>query len=88
MKRSFIDEAHHLKNRASRTWKFVNELQRKFILLLTATPNLIPPGEWVVSNDEALVFHVGHGFRDWLQGDVTLGALPVPAAAEAVQRLT
>jgi SNF2 family DNA or RNA helicase len=33
-----IDEAHHLKNRASRTWKFVNELQRKFILLLTATP--------------------------------------------------
>ncbi len=33
-----IDEAHHLKNRASRTWKFVNELQRKYILLLTATP--------------------------------------------------
>ncbi len=33
-----IDEAHHLKNRASRTWKLVNELQRKYILLLTATP--------------------------------------------------
>ena len=33
-----VDEAHHLKNRASASWKFVNDLQRKFILLLTATP--------------------------------------------------
>lgn len=33
-----VDEAHHLKNRASVSWKFVNELQRKYILLLTATP--------------------------------------------------
>ncbi len=33
-----VDEAHHLKNRASASWKFVNELQRKYILLLTATP--------------------------------------------------
>ncbi|HFC11481.1 MAG TPA: DEAD/DEAH box helicase [Anaerolineae bacterium] len=33
-----IDEAHHLKNRSSVSWKFVNKLQKKFILLLTATP--------------------------------------------------
>lgn len=33
-----LDEAHHLKNRNSASWKFVNELQRKYILLLTATP--------------------------------------------------
>ena len=33
-----VDEAHHLKNRNSTSWKFVNELQRKYILLLTATP--------------------------------------------------
>lgn len=33
-----LDEAHHLKNRNSTSWKFVNELQRKYILLLTATP--------------------------------------------------
>ena len=33
-----VDEAHHLKNRASASWKFINELQRKYILLLTATP--------------------------------------------------
>jgi SNF2 family DNA or RNA helicase len=33
-----VDEAHHLKSRASVSWKLVNELQRKYILLLTATP--------------------------------------------------
>jgi SNF2 family DNA or RNA helicase len=33
-----VDEAHHLKNRSSASWKFINELQRKYILLLTATP--------------------------------------------------
>jgi SNF2 family DNA or RNA helicase len=32
------DEAHHLKNRASVSWKFVNSLQKKYLLLLTATP--------------------------------------------------
>jgi SNF2 family DNA or RNA helicase len=45
-----VDEAHHLKNRASVSWKFVNELQRKYILLLTATPvqndlTLLKPGQ-------------------------------------------
>ena len=33
-----VDEAHHLKNRSSVTWQFVNQLDRKFMLLLTATP--------------------------------------------------
>ena len=33
-----VDEAHHLKNRSSVSWKFVNELQKRFILMLTATP--------------------------------------------------
>lgn len=33
-----VDEAHHLKNRNSVTWKFVNALQKRFILFLTATP--------------------------------------------------
>ena len=33
-----VDEAHHLKNRSSVTWKFVNALQKRFILMLTATP--------------------------------------------------
>ena len=33
-----IDEAHHLQNRATQTWKMVNSLKKKYMLLLTATP--------------------------------------------------
>ncbi|MFW6308948.1 MAG: DEAD/DEAH box helicase [bacterium] len=33
-----VDEAHHLKNKSTQNWKFVNKLKKKFILLLTATP--------------------------------------------------
>jgi SNF2 family DNA or RNA helicase len=33
-----VDEAHHLKNRTSVSWKFVNQLQKRYILMLTATP--------------------------------------------------
>ncbi|MEO7652962.1 MAG: SNF2-related protein [Bryobacteraceae bacterium] len=33
-----VDEAHCLKSRASANWRLVDSLQRKFILMLTATP--------------------------------------------------
>ena len=33
-----VDEAHCLKNRTSANWRLVNSLQKKFILMLTATP--------------------------------------------------
>ncbi|HEX4793314.1 MAG TPA: SNF2-related protein [Humisphaera sp.] len=33
-----IDEAHHLRNRTTALWKFASELQKQYILLLTATP--------------------------------------------------
>ncbi|MEX2459838.1 MAG: DEAD/DEAH box helicase [Paenibacillaceae bacterium] len=33
-----VDEAHHLKNRATVAWQFVNSLKKNYILLLTATP--------------------------------------------------
>lgn len=33
-----VDEAHHLRNRSSASWQLVNALQKKYILLLTATP--------------------------------------------------
>lgn len=33
-----VDEAHKLKNSATQNWRFVNEIQKKFLLLLTATP--------------------------------------------------
>jgi SNF2 family DNA or RNA helicase len=33
-----VDEAHHLRNRNTQTWKFASEIQKQYILLLTATP--------------------------------------------------
>ncbi|WP_341532299.1 SNF2-related protein (plasmid) [Nostoc sp. UHCC 0302] len=33
-----VDEAHHLKNRSTVNWKLVNALNKRFILMLTATP--------------------------------------------------
>lgn len=33
-----VDEAHHLKNRESLSWKLVNALKKRFLLFLTATP--------------------------------------------------
>ncbi len=33
-----VDEAHHLKNRNTLNWKLVNQIKKRFILMLTATP--------------------------------------------------
>ena len=33
-----IDEAHHLRDRASQSWKLVDALNKRFLLLLSATP--------------------------------------------------
>ncbi len=33
-----VDEGHHLKNRNTLSWKLVNEIKKKFIFILTATP--------------------------------------------------
>lgn len=33
-----VDEAHYLRNRNTLAWRFVSELNKKYILLLTATP--------------------------------------------------
>jgi len=33
-----VDEAHHLRNRTTQVWRFASELQKQFMLLLTATP--------------------------------------------------
>lgn len=33
-----VDEAHHLRNRNTQAWKFVNGINKKYIFLLTATP--------------------------------------------------
>jgi superfamily II DNA or RNA helicase len=33
-----VDEAHHLRSRSTLAWKFCNELKKKYVLLITATP--------------------------------------------------
>lgn len=33
-----VDEAHKLKNRKTKNWEFINNIKKKFLLLLTATP--------------------------------------------------
>ena len=33
-----VDEAHMLKNRSSASWQLVNDLKKRFLLLLSATP--------------------------------------------------
>ena len=33
-----IDEAHHLRNASTQAWKFINQLRKRHMLLLTATP--------------------------------------------------
>lgn len=33
-----VDEAHHLRNRTTLSWKLVNQIKKRFIFLLTATP--------------------------------------------------
>lgn len=33
-----VDEAHRLKNQKTLNWRFVNSIQKKYLLLLTATP--------------------------------------------------
>lgn len=33
-----VDEAHHLRNRNTLSWKLVNQIKKRFIFLLTATP--------------------------------------------------
>lgn len=33
-----VDEAHKLKNRSTQAWKFVNQIRKRYVLMLTATP--------------------------------------------------
>ncbi len=33
-----VDEAHHLRNSSTKSWKLVSEMKRRFLLLLSATP--------------------------------------------------
>jgi superfamily II DNA or RNA helicase len=81
-----VDEAHHLKNRQTQNWKLVNALQKRFLLLLSATPvqnnlvelynllTLLKPG----------IFKTEKEFR---QSYMTTGKPRVPANREQMRDL-
>jgi superfamily II DNA or RNA helicase len=81
-----VDEAHHLKNRQTQNWKLVNALQKRFLLLLSATPvqnslielynllTLLKPG----------IFKTEKEFR---QSYMTQGRPRVPANRERMRDL-
>lgn len=81
-----VDEAHHLKNRQTQNWKLVNALQKRFLLLLSATPvqnslielynllTLLKPG----------IFKTEKEFR---QSYMTTGRPRVPANRERMRDL-
>jgi len=81
-----VDEAHHLKNRQTQNWKLVNALQKRFLLLLSATPvqnslvelynllTLLKPG----------IFKTEKEFR---QSYMTTGKPRVPAHRERMRDL-
>ena len=48
-----MDEAHHLRNRNTQTWRVVSEIQKQYALLLTATP---------VQNNLEELFNSRHAF--------------------------
>lgn len=81
-----VDEAHHLKNRATQSWKLVNQLKKKFIFLLTATPvqnnlielynliTLLKPGQFKTE-------------RLFKQEYLTRGSTKIPANKEKLRNL-
>ena len=81
-----VDEAHHLKDRTSQSWKLVDALNKRFLLLLSATPvqndlvelynllTLLKPGIFKTPKE----FRLAH---------MTPGKPRVPANPEALRTL-
>jgi SNF2-related domain len=81
-----VDEAHHLKDRTSQSWKLVDALNKRFLLLLSATPvqndlvelynllTLLKPGIFKTPKE----FRLAH---------ITPGKPRVPANPEALRTL-
>jgi len=49
-------------------------------LFLTPTPLTLDPGEFLISNDELLLFRLGWGLSRRVQLDMWFGALPIPVS--------
>jgi len=81
-----VDEAHHLRNQSSRAWQFVNVLDKKFLILLTATP---------VQNDLQELFNLVtllkpgqlKTLRDFKKGFVQRGDSRKPKNIESLRSL-
>lgn len=78
-----VDEAHALKNRASAGWQLVNDLKKRFLLLLSATP---------VGNDLTELYNLIQLLRPGLlQGEARFrreyGRIDAPAHAGRRDRL-
>ena len=81
-----IDEAHHLRDRASQSWKLVDALNKRFLLLLSATP---------VQNDLVELYNIMtllkpgmfRTLREFRAAYMTPGKPREPANAERLREL-
>nr|NNM90998.1 DEAD/DEAH box helicase [Bacilli bacterium] len=55
-----VDEAHKMKNNKTQLWQLINQMQKKHLLLLTATP---------LQNDRKELYHLFHLLRPGHLGD-------------------
>ena len=81
-----IDEAHHLRDRSSQSWKLVDALSKRFLLLLSATP---------VQNDLVELYNIMtllkpgmfRTLREFRSAYMTPGKPREPANAERLREL-
>jgi superfamily II DNA or RNA helicase len=81
-----IDEAHHLRDRSSQSWKLVDALNKRFLLLLSATP---------VQNDLVELYNIMtllkpgmfRTLREFRAAYITPGKPREPANAERLREL-
>lgn len=68
------------KEMLERSGQWINYRPGDERFLLTPSARLLDPGSLVLSNDEVLLFHLGVGVTRWLELDLGVGGLPLPAA--------
>src|SRR5205807_3604691 len=81
-----VDEAHHLRDRSSQSWKLIDALNKRFLLLLSATP---------VQNDLAELYNlltllkpgIFKTLKEFRAAHVTPGKPHVPADPERLREL-
>jgi hypothetical protein len=94
-----VDEAHHLRDQASASYKLVNTLQKRFLLLLSATPvqnsllelynllTLLQPGIFRTQKDFRAAYMVPGKPREPVNRDLMRGVMVRNTRALAALRL-